>query len=60
MALTNHAHGDEDGDLVDRVHHCLCKEGERTFCEEKCHQLFATQTHGLDVIYNLPTFMGTF
>lgn len=32
--LTHHSHGDEDGNLVDRVHHRLCKEEERTFCEE--------------------------
>lgn len=44
MALTHHAHGDEDGDLMDRVHHRLCKEEEQMFCEEMCHQLLATQT----------------
>lgn len=44
MALTHHAHGDEDGDLVDRVHHRLCKEEEQLFCEEMCHQLLAPQT----------------
>lgn len=27
-ALTHHAHGDEDGNLVDCIHHCLHREKE--------------------------------
>lgn len=54
MALTHHAHGDEDGDLVDSVHHRLCKEAER-MSVRRCHRLSAAQTRGLDITYNLHT-----